>query len=281
MAGTSEGARAAGSRAGRGAAAGREFLWRRADGAVYQTGVLFITTIEGFRKTWDVRQWWGEYIEQCYFISRVTALPVMLIALPLGGTISLQVGQIVRQIGAQSGTGAAVVQALVTQVAPMAAALLISGAGGSAMTSDMGARRIRDELDAMEVMAINPIHRLVTPRLWAASTVGAMLCSVVILAGVVGGYYFNVVQQGVTPGSYFDGATTLLQTSDLMITLFKAWIFGFIAASVACWKGMNCAYGPNGVGRAVNQAVVIAALLVFAANYVISTLAYVLFPPRT
>jgi phospholipid/cholesterol/gamma-HCH transport system permease protein len=260
--------------------AGSDFVRQKADNAVYQTGVLFITTVEGLRKSWNVRQWWAEYVEQCYFIAKVTAVPVMLVALPLGGTISLQVGQIVRQIGALSGTGAAVVQALVTQVAPLAAALLISGAGGSAMTSDMGSRRIREELDALEVMAINPVHRLVTPRLWAASTVGVMLCSLVILAGIVGGFYFNVIQEGVTPGSYFDGATSLLQLSDLLITLFKAWIFGFIAASVACWKGMNCDYGPSGVGRAVNQAAIIAAMFVFAANYAISTLAYALFPPQ-
>ncbi|MFD0689520.1 MlaE family ABC transporter permease [Actinomadura fibrosa] len=259
-----------------GAAHLRGFLF----GWLEQAGVLIAITLEGFRKTWAVRRWAGEYVEQCWFIARVTTLPVMLIALPLGGTIALQVGQIVRQIGAESGTGATVVQALVTQVAPVAAALLISGAGGSAMTSDIGSRRIRDELDALEVMGINPVHRLVTPRLWAASTVGVMLCSLIILAGVVGGFFFNVVREGVTPGSYFDGATSLLRLSDLTVTLFKAWVFGFIAASVSCWKGMTCGYGPSGVGRAVNQAVVVAALLVFAANYVISTLAYTLFPPR-
>jgi phospholipid/cholesterol/gamma-HCH transport system permease protein len=245
-----------------------------------QAGLLIAISLEGFRKTWAVRRWWAEYVEQCWFIARVTTVPVMLIALPLGGTIALQVGQIVRQIGAESGTGATVVQALVTQVAPVAAALLISGAGGSAITSDIGSRRIRDELDALEVMGINPVHRLVTPRLWAASTVGVMLCSLIILTGVAGGFFFNVVLEGVTPGSYFDGATSLLQLSDLLITLFKAWVFGFIAASVACWKGMTCNYGPAGVGRAVNQAAVIAAMLVFAANYVISTLTYSLFPPR-
>ncbi|MGI8332961.1 MlaE family ABC transporter permease [Actinomadura scrupuli] len=264
----------------RGAAAGADFVRQRAGSMTYQTGTLFITGIEGFRKSWNVRQWWGEFVEQCAFLAGVTALPVMLIALPLGGTISLQVGQIVRQIGAQSGTGATVVQAMVTQVAPVAAALLISGAGGSAMASDMGSRRIRDELDAMEVLGINSVHRLVTPRLWAASTIGVLLCSLIILSGVIGGYFFNVVQQGVTPGSYFDGATSLLRMHDLLATLFKAWVFGFIAAAVACWKGMNCDYGPSGVGRAVNQAAVIAAMLVFAANYVISTLDYALFPPR-
>ncbi|MBO2447688.1 ABC transporter permease [Actinomadura barringtoniae] len=245
-----------------------------------QAGTLIAISLEGLRKTWAIRRWWGEYLEQCWFIARVTTLPVMLIALPLGGTIALQVGQIVRQLGAEAGTGATVVQALVTQVAPVAAALLISGAGGSAITSDIGSRRIRDELDALEVMGINPVHRLVTPRLWAAATVGALLCSLIILAGVVGGFFFNVVREGVTPGSYFDGATSLLHLSDLLITLFKAWVFGLIAASVSCWKGMTCRLGPSGVGRAVNEAAVIGAMLVFAANYVISTLAYSLFPPR-
>jgi phospholipid/cholesterol/gamma-HCH transport system permease protein len=110
--------------------------------------------------------------------------------------------------------------------------------------------------------------------------VGVMLCSLIILAGIVGGYYFNVIQEGVTPGSYFDGATSLLTLPDLLATLIKAWIFGFIAAAVACWKGMNCDYGPSGVGRAVNQAAVISAMLVFAANYVLSALDYALFPPR-
>jgi phospholipid/cholesterol/gamma-HCH transport system permease protein len=253
---------------------------QRVNGVLDETGTLAVTFLEGMRRTWDVRNWWGEFIEQCWFIARVTALPVILIALPLGSTISLQVGDISRQIGAQSATGAAVITALVRDVAPLAAALLISGAAGSAMTADMGARHIRDELSAMEVMGINPVHRLVTPRLWACSTVSVLLCSLIILSGVVGGYYFNVIQQGVSPGAYFDGATALLQVSDFGVTLGKAWIFGFIAAAVACYKGMNCALGPIGVGRAVNQSTVVTSILVFAANYVITALYYVLVPPR-
>lgn len=248
--------------------------------ALDETGLLCVTLLEGLRRTWDVRQWWGEFIEQCWFLARVTSVPVMLIAVPLGATISLQVGDIARQLGAQSGTGALLTAAMIQQVAPLAAALLVSGVGGSAITADMGARNIRDELAAMEVMGINPIHRLVTPRLWAASTVSGLLCSVVILAGVVGGYYFNVIQQGVSPGAFFDGATTLLQFSDLVITLFKAWVFGFIAAAVACYMGMNCDYGPVGVGRAVNRAVVVTSIVVFATNYILTMLYQVLFPPR-
>lgn len=253
---------------------------RRAERALDESGLLFVTLLEGLRRTWDIRHWWAEFVEQCWFLARVTSVPVMLIALPLGATISLQVGDIARQLGAQSGTGALLVAAMITQVAPLAAALLVSGTGGSAMTSDMGARNIRDELAAMEVMGINPVHRLVTPRLWAASTVSVLLCSVVILAGTIGGYYFNVIQQGVSPGAFFDGATALLQISDLLITLFKAWIFGFIAAAVACYMGMNCDYGPVGVGRAVNKSAVVTAILVFTANYVITMIYQVLVPPR-
>lgn len=257
-----------------------ELVSRRLGRALDEAGDLSVTFLEGIRRTWDVRTWWGEFVEQCWFIARVTSVPVFLIAIPLGSTIALQAGDIARQIGAQSNTGTAVVTALVQQVAPLASALLISGAGGSAMTSDMGARNIRDELAAMEVMGVNPVHRLVTPRLWAASTVAVLLCSVVILSGFVGGFYFNVLQQGVSPGAYFDGATSLLQIWDLVVTLLKAWIFGFIAASVACYKGMTCDYGPVGVGRAVNQSTVITSILVFGANYVISMVYLVIVPAK-
>src|SRR3546814_3150221 len=106
-----------------------------------------------------------------------------------------------------------------SEAAPIAAALLIAGAGGSAMTADMGARHIRDELSAMEVMAVNPTHRLVTPRLWAATTVGVLLVSLIIVSGVGGGYIFNVVLQGVSPGAYFQGADALLRLSDLFVAL--------------------------------------------------------------
>ena len=245
-----------------------------------QIGDLFTIALEGLRRTWDVRNWFWEFVEQCWFLARVTTLPVILIALPLGATVALQVGDLAGQLGAQSATGGAVVVGLVREVAPIAAALIIAGAGGSAMTSDMGARRIRDELSAMEVMAVNPIHRLVTPRMWASSLVATMLSSLVILSGAIGGFFFNVLLQNVTPGAYFDGALSLLRISDLIVTLFKAWLFGLIAAMVACYKGMSCEQSPVGVGRAVNQGTVVALLLVFAFNYVITTIYVIAYPPK-
>ncbi|RJL34655.1 MlaE family ABC transporter permease [Bailinhaonella thermotolerans] len=245
-----------------------------------QVGDLFVISLEGFRRTWDIRSWWWEFVEQCWFLARVTAIPVILVSIPLGATVALQVGDLAWQLGAQSATGSAVVVGLVREVAPLASALLIAGAGGSAMTSDMGARNIRDELSAMEVMAVNPIHRLVTPRLWAASTLAVLLVPLVILAGAGGGFFFNVIVQGVTPGAYFDGALSLLLLSDLVVTLIKAWIFGMIAAMVACYMGMTCETSPVGVGRAVNKSTVVTFMLVFAVNYIISTVYFVAYPPK-
>lgn len=251
----------------------------RVRGLLTEVGELFVISLEGLRRTWDVRNWWWEFVEQCWFLARVTSVPVILVSLPLGATVALQVGQLAGQLGAQSATGGAVVVGLVREVAPIAAALIIAGAGGAAMTADMGARRIRDELSAMESMAVNPVHRLVTPRLWAASTVSTLLASLVILAGATGGFVFNVLLQDVTPGAYFDGALSLLQLSDLLVTLFKAWLFGLISAAVACHMGMNCAASPVGVGRAVNRSIVVAFMLVFALNYVITTVYFLAYPP--
>lgn len=243
-------------------------------------GATFAVGIEAVRHTPEVRRWWREFVQQAAFLVSVTLLPVIMIAVPLGATISLQIGQLTRQLGGESFTGAAVIVGVIREAAPIAAALLIAGAGGSAMAADVGARNIRDELAAMEVMAVNPIARLVTPRLWAATTVGVLLVSMVVIGGIGGGFFFNVVVQGVSPGAFFNGANTLVRMSDLVVALGKAGLFGFIAATIACERGMSCGRSPIGVGLAVKQAVVITFLAVFTVNYVITSLYVVLVPQR-
>ncbi|MDP1819805.1 MAG: ABC transporter permease [Acidimicrobiales bacterium] len=252
----------------------------RASGAMAQTGGTVSLALEGMRGSFGVRHWWREYFVQANFLVSVTLTPVVLIAIPLGATISLQIGQLTRQLGGESFTGAAVIVGVIREAAPIAAALLIAGAGGSAMAADMGARNIRDELAAMEVMAVNPVSRLVTPRLWAASSVGMLLVAMVIVGGIGGGFFFNVVIQGVSPGAFFNGATALVRMSDLVVALGKAGIFGFVAAAIACQLGMNCDRSPIGVGMGVKQAVVATFLVVFTINYVITSMYVILVPQR-
>jgi phospholipid/cholesterol/gamma-HCH transport system permease protein len=200
----------------------------------------------------------------------VTILPTALVSIPFGAVIALQLGSLTRQLGAQSFTGAASVLAIVREASPIVVALLIAGAGGSAICADLGSRKIRDEIDAMEVLGISVVQRLVVPRVLAAMLVALALNGVVSVVGVAGGYFFNVILQGGTPGAYLASFSALAQIQDLWASEIKALIFGAIAAIVAAHKGLNAGGGPKGVGDAVNQSVVITFLLLFFVNFVIT-----------
>jgi phospholipid/cholesterol/gamma-HCH transport system permease protein len=176
--------------------------------------------------------------------------------------------------------GAAMVLAVVREEAPVATALLIAGAGGSAMCADLGARRIREEIDAMEVLGIDPVQRLIMPRIFAACAVAVLLDGIVSVAGIAGGWFFATVVQHATTSSYFTGFNELAQIPDLFMALVKAAIFGYVAGMVACYKGFYAKGGPKGVGDAVNQAVVITFLLLFFLNFILTALYFNFVPQK-
>lgn len=219
-----------------------------------------------FRRPFQLR----EFIQQAWFIASVTILPTALVAIPFGAVIALQLGSLTRQLGAQSFTGAASVLAIIQQASPIVTALLVAGAGGSAICADLGSRTIREEIDAMEVLGVDPIARLVVPRVLAAMLVAVLLNGMVSVVGVVGGYFFNVVLHNGTPGAYLSSFSALAQLPDLYISEIKALLFGLIAAIIAAYKGLHPSGGPKGVGDAVNQSVVITFLLLFFVNFVLT-----------
>jgi phospholipid/cholesterol/gamma-HCH transport system permease protein len=248
-------------------------------GALTATGQLFALGLDIFVGIFQPPFQTKEFIEQCWFVSRVCILPAALVSISFGSVISLQLGSLIRQFGAQSFSGAASTLAVIQQAAPVICALLVAGAGGSAICADLGARTIREEIDAMEVLGINPIQRLVVPRVLAAMLVSALLFGLVSIVGVAGGYYFNVVLQGVTPGAYVQGFSALSKPTDLVVGFVKAILFGLAAGVVAAYRGLNPSGGPKGVGDAVNQAVVITFILLFAINVIVSAVYLNLVPP--
>ena len=222
-----------------------------------------------------------EFLLQAWFIVQVTIVPTALVSIPFGAVIALQVGGLIKQFGAQSFTGSASVLAVVREAGPIATALLIAGAAGSAIAADFGARKIREELDAMMVLGIDPIQRLVVPRTLAMMMIAVFLNGMVSIVGVAGGYVFNVILQDGTPGAYMASFTALAQLPDMYQGLVKALVFGFLAAVVASYKGMNAKGGPKGVGDAVNESVVITFMLLFVVNFVMSAIYFQLVPPKT
>jgi phospholipid/cholesterol/gamma-HCH transport system permease protein len=255
-----------------------------ADGAVNvllrEPGRFFAMSLDTVRAMFKWPFQWREFLEQAWFIVSVTVAPTIMVAIPFGAILSLQVGNLIRQLGAQSQTGSTAVLAIVREASPIVTALLIAAAAGSAICADLGARKIREEIDAMEVLGINPLHRLVVPRVLACAFVGLFLNGIVSVVGIAGGYIFNVMLQGGTPGAYMSSFSGLAQLPDLYQAEVKALVFGVTAALVASYKGLTASGGPKGVGDAVNQTVVIAAMALFVENFVLSALYFQLVPQK-
>ena len=249
-------------------------------GALRQTGSLLALALDVVRALTRRPFQARELVQQAWFVASVTILPTALVSIPFGAVIALQLGTLTRQLGAQSFTGAASVLAVLREASPIVTALLIAGAGGSAICADLGSRRIREEIDAMEVLGISPVHRLVVPRVLASMLVAVLLNGLVSVVGVVGGYVFNVIVQGGTPGAYVASFTALAQLPDLWTAELKALVFGAIAAIVAAYKGLGAGGGPKGVGDAVNQSVVITFMLLFVVNFVITAVYFQVVPQK-
>jgi phospholipid/cholesterol/gamma-HCH transport system permease protein len=245
-----------------------------------KAGLFFVFCLDSARALFRKPFQFKEFVEQAWFISSVSILPAALVSIPFGAVITLQLGSLVRQLGAQSFTGAASVLAVVREAGPIVTALVVAGAGGSAICADLGARKIREELDAMQVLGINVVQRLVVPRVVASAVVAMLLNGVVSVVGVGGGYFFNIVLQGGTPGAYLASFQALGQLPDLVSGEIKAVVFGAVAALVACFMGIHAKGGPKGVGDAVNQCVVITFMLLFAINFVLTAIYFQVVPQK-
>jgi phospholipid/cholesterol/gamma-HCH transport system permease protein len=132
----------------------------------------------------------------------------------------------------------------------------------------------------MEVLGVSPIQRLVVPRVLACMAVAFLLNGLVSVVGVAGGYFFNVLMQGGTPGAYVASFSALAQLPDIYVGEAKALLFGFVAGVVAAYRGLNPKGGPKGVGDVVNQSVVITFLLLFLLNLVITGIYLQVVPPK-
>lgn len=221
---------------------------------------------------------WEEFLLQAWFMTRVSLLPTILVAIPFGVITSVQIGAVASQIGAGSFSGAVNGIGVLRQGAPLVTSLMIAGAVGSAICSDLGARQVREEIDAMKVMGINPVQRLVSPRVVAALVVAVLLTVIVAITAMVTAFILNVGNGSVSAGTYIDSFVSFSDPLDLMIAGLKALIFGFIATIVAAHKGLSASGGPKGVADAVNQAVVLSVILLAVVNVVITQVYSMLSP---
>ena len=223
----------------------------------------------------------GEFTERSWFLVSVALLPAILVSIPLGVAIALQVGALAAQIGATSFVGAADAIGVLREASPIVTALLLAGVGGSAVCAELGSRTIREEIDAMTVLGLNPLRRLVAPLLVAGILVAAFLNFVVIFVSIVSAYLFDLAALHGTKGSFFGSFTQFATMSDFVTSEIKAIVFGLTAVLIAAYKGLSAKRGPTGVGEAVNQSVVITGIVLFGLNLVITEIFFAVVPQRT
>jgi phospholipid/cholesterol/gamma-HCH transport system permease protein len=203
------------------------------------------------------------------------------VSIPLGVAIALQVGALAAQIGATSFVGAADAIGVLREASPIVTALLLAGVGGSAVCAELGSRTIREEIDAMIVLGLNPLRRLVAPLMVAGVVVSVFLNFVVIFVSVASAYLFDLATLHGTKGSFFGSFTQFATVSDFLTSAIKAGVFGLTATLIAAFKGLNAKRGPTGVGEAVNQSVVITGIVLFGFNLVITEIFFAVVPQRT
>jgi phospholipid/cholesterol/gamma-HCH transport system permease protein len=247
-------------------------------GALY--AMVLDTIAATGRELFHGRFAWREFVDQAWFLASVSVMPAILIAIPFGLVVVLEVGGLAGQIGASSFVGAVDAIGTVREASPIVTALLLAGAGGSAICSELGARTIRDEISAMEVMGINPLERLVAPRMLATVVVAVLLNGIVAFASIASGYVADLTVLHGSAGGFLNSFATFSQPADLIESSLKAAIFGLIAAVVASYKGLTAKRGPAGVGEAVTQSVVMTGISLFFVDIILTEIFLVLVPPR-
>lgn len=215
---------------------------------------------------------WRELIEQAWFLMRVSLLPTIMMAIPFTVMTVFVINLLLVEIGAQDAAGSGAALGAVTQIGPMVTVLVVAGAGATAMCADLGARTIREEIDAMRVLGIDPLQRLVAPRVLAATVVAMLLSPLVTVVGLLGAFAFSVFFQNATPGTFVGGLTLLVGLPEVVISLVKSALFGLTAGMIACYKGLSVGGGPAGVGNAVNETVVFSFVGLFVINVIVTAI---------
>lgn len=215
---------------------------------------------------------WRELILQIAFVSRVSVLPAIMLTIPYSIFNVFLLNILLSDIGAADLSGAGVALIVVTQLSPLITAIVVAGTGASAMCADLGARTIREEMDAMRVMGVDPIRTLALPRAIAATVVALMLFSLVSVVGLIGCYLWVVYVQHVTPGAFIAGLPLITGLPEIVISIIKATMFGLSAGLIACYKGFTAGGGPTGVGNAVNETVVYSFMALFLLNILITAI---------
>src|SRR5712691_6074966 len=210
----------------------------------------------------------GELVSQFLFALRLCWFPLLISTVCLCyAAPGLQAANFLTLFGALDRLGGFFVLGSIREIGPNVTAIVLAGVAGTAITADLGARKVREELDALQVLGVDPVKNLVVPRFLALMVVTGLFDIYAVLFGIFGGLVADIVTGG-SVGPFWNTLFANSSVTDLWGSVLKCTMFGAIIAIVCCYKGMSASGGAEGVGRAVNEAVVLAFLFIGAFNYV-------------
>ena len=210
----------------------------------------------------------GELVSQFLFTLRLCWFPLLISTVAINyGAPGLQAANFLNLIGGLDRLGTFFIIIVVRELGPFITSIVIAGVAGTAICADLGARKVREELDALQVLGVDPVKNLVVPRFLALMLVTGLFNIYAVLFGLFGGILADLLNGG-SLGPFWNTLFESSSTTDLWGSELKAMMFGAIIAIVCCYKGMTASGGAEGVGRAVNEAVVITFLAIGAFNYV-------------
>jgi phospholipid/cholesterol/gamma-HCH transport system permease protein len=221
---------------------------------------------------WNV----SDVFRHTWLVATRCMLPVAAVTFPFGMVIALQGLEIFNLFGAQRMLPSLISVAVLRELSPVLASVLVAAQGGSSFAAELGAMRIKEELDATEVMAVDSVRWHVVPRVMALVIACPILNTLGTVAGLGGGFVMAVLIKGESAGVFMANLWAFTTPFDLVAGSIKTAIFGLLIGVVACWHGFHATGGAAGVGKGVNDTVVHAVLLFFAANYFLTSAMFAL-----
>ena len=208
------------------------------------------------------------------FIGVHSLLVVLITGAFTGMVLALQSSYGFRKFGAEGLVGAIVALSMTRELGPVLTSLMVTGRAGSAMAAELGTMRVTEQIDALTVMALNPIKYLVAPRVVASCLILPILTIISDFIGIAGGYLIGVKLLGINEGAFINKIVKTLALADIYNGLIKAAVFGIILSVVSCYKGFNTRGGAEGVGRATTEAVVVSSVTILVADYVLTSIMF-------
>jgi phospholipid/cholesterol/gamma-HCH transport system permease protein len=210
-------------------------------------------------------------IRQMHFIGARSLLVIALTGLFTGMVLGLQGYYTLTRFGSEAYLGPAVAIGLITELGPVLSALMVTGRAGSAIAAEIGIMRITEQIDALEVMALNPIRYLVVPNIVAGVIALPLLGALFSVIGIYGGYLVGVQLLGVSSGTYFGSMTDFVAMTDVLNGLYKSLSFGLLITLLCCFKGYHTDYGAEGVSKATTEAVVVSSVTILVLDYFLNS----------